>query len=533
MLNKIEIRNYRGFKEFGVEFQDGVNILVGDNDAGKSTLLEAVSLALTARLGDRFLSSALSPHLFNQEAADAYIAAIDNGENPTPPEITIDLFLASDESTADLAGTNNLLAENSPGLRVRASFDQRFADEYAAFRDGEDPVRVVPTEYYKVDWLGFSGNPVTRRSVPVSASRIDASAIRLQSGADYYLQQIIQDHLSPVERAELSRAYRSLREQFSDAEAIEAINDKLALTESGITDGDLSLSIDISHRTAWETSRVPHLDRLPFQFVGNGAQHMLKVLLALNRSADQAHVILIEEPENHLSPGSLNGLVKKIGERCDGKQVLITTHSSFVLNKLGLDQLVLLHDQKTTRLDALPASTLSYFKKLSGYDTLRLVLSTRAILVEGPSDELIVQRAYRDAHGKMPIEDGVDVINVRGLSFKRFLDIAKPLRKRVAVITDCDGNAVADLESRYADYLDEDGAVTLHVGQPDAGPTLEPQLLSANGFTRLNGILGTNFSSDAELLAHMTANKTKVALSIFETDQPITIPPYIANAVRS
>lgn len=256
MLNKIEIRNYRGFKEFGVEFQDGVNILVGDNDAGKSTLLEAVSLALTARLGDRFLSSALSPHLFNQEAADAYIAAIDNGENPTPPEITIDLFLASDESTADLAGTNNLLAENSPGLRVRASFDQRFADEYAAFRDGEDPVRVVPTEYYKVDWLGFSGNPVTRRSVPVSASRIDASAIRLQSGADYYLQQIIQDHLSPVERAELSRAYRSLREQFSDAEAIEAINDKLALTESGITDGDLSLSIDISHRTAWETSRV-------------------------------------------------------------------------------------------------------------------------------------------------------------------------------------------------------------------------------------------------------------------------------------
>ena len=41
---------------------------------------------------------------------------------------------------------------------------------------------------------------------------------------------------------------------------------------------------------------------------------------------------------------------------------------------------------------------MNYFKKLPGYDTLRLVLAKRVILVEGPSDELVVQRAYRDAH---------------------------------------------------------------------------------------------------------------------------------------
>jgi predicted ATP-dependent endonuclease of OLD family len=32
--------------------------------------------------------------------------------------------------------------------------------------------------------------------------------------------------------------------------------------------------------------------------------------------------------------------------------------------------------------------------KLPGYDTLRLILCNKAILVEGPSDELIVQKAY-------------------------------------------------------------------------------------------------------------------------------------------
>jgi putative ATP-dependent endonuclease of OLD family len=531
MLTKIEIRNYRVFQSFGFEFRDGMNILVGDNDSGKSTVLEAVSLALTGRLGDRTLFSALSPHLFNQATADAYVQAIAKGDRPAPPEIVIDLFLSEDDETVGLLGTNNLLAENTPGLRIRASFDVRFADEYEAFIGGDDPVRLVPTEYYRVDWLGFSGNPITRRSVPVSMSRIDASSIRLQSGADYYLQQIIQDQLDPTERAELSRAYRSLREAFSENPAIETINEKLALAKEEITDRELSLSIDISQRTAWETSLIPHLDDLPFQFVGSGAQHMLKVLLALNRSADDANVILIEEPENHLGPSWLNGLVLKIAERCEGKQLLVTTHSSFVLNKLGLDQLLLLHGQKTMPLTSLPEDTLLYFKRLSGYDTLRLVLSSETILVEGPSDELVVQRAFLDTHGKLPMEAGVDVINVRGLSFKRFLDIARPLVKTVAVVADNDGRSVAEVEAGYAGYLDDEAAISVYVGDPDLGHTLEPQLLTANGLDRLNAILGKSYGSDDEMREYMKAHKTEVALAILESELPVTMPQYIVDAV--
>ena len=54
------------------------------------------------------------------------------------------------------------------------------------------------------------------------------------------------------------------------------------------------------------------------------------------------------------------------------------------------------------------------------------MLAKRVILVEGPSDEVVIQRAYRDAHGgRLPIEDGVDVISVRGLQAKRFLDLVR------------------------------------------------------------------------------------------------------------
>ena len=64
---------------------------------------------------------------------------------------------------------------------------------------------MIPAEYYRCEWLGFDGNAVTSRSVPVTASVIDAATIRLQSGADYYLQAIIGNNLSAPERVELTR----------------------------------------------------------------------------------------------------------------------------------------------------------------------------------------------------------------------------------------------------------------------------------------------------------------------------------------
>jgi putative ATP-dependent endonuclease of OLD family len=290
----------------------------------------------------------------------------------------------------------------------------------------------------------------------------------------------------------------------------------------------LSLSIDISHRAMWERSLVPHLNDLPFQFVGSGEQSSLKIMLALNQKVEDGHIILVEEPENHLSFSSLNILMEKISKRCAGKQVLVTTHSSYVLNKLGLGNLILLTPPKGTRISDLPPDTVEYFKKLPGYDTLRLVLAKKVILVEGPSDELVVQRAYRDAHGKLPIEDGVDVISVRGLQAKRFLDIAVPLRKPVAVVNDNDGDPTA-IREKYASYT-QHSFIRICVGE-GAARTLEPQLVAANGLEVINKVLGTQYETDSKLLTHMKNNKTECALKVFESGEPITMPGYIRDAV--
>jgi hypothetical protein len=508
-----------------------MNILVGDNDAGKSTILEAIGLALTSKVRGRPLAQDLSPYLFHRDAVEEYISALREGHEAKPPEIIIDLFLDPKSGPAALRGTNNLLRVDEPGVRVRVALNPDYEPEYKEFIKDPSKVRLVPTEYYKVDWLGFSGNGITFFSIPATASLIDAANIHLQSGVDYYLKSLINDHLKPDERVKLARAYRSLRENFAEDDSIVKINEALRGAPSDVSDRELTLGIDVSQKASWESSIVPHLDDLPFQYVGKGEQSTLKILLALNRKVEEAHIVLVEEPENHLSFPNLGRLVKKISDKCEDKQVFITTHSSYVLNKLGLEKLVLLSLTEGFRLDSLPADTQDYFRKLSGYDTLRLVLAKRSLLVEGPSDELVVQRAYRDAHGVLPVEDGVDVINVRGLSFKRFLDIASLLaQNRVAVLTDNDGKDASEVIRGYAAYAVFPN-ISVYVGEDKGYKTLEPQLLKANGLALMNTVLGQNFASEDDLLAYMKAHKTTCALAIFESDETINMPEYIKNAV--
>ncbi len=365
----------------------------------------------------------------------------------------------------------------------------------------------------------------------MSVSFIDASAIKLQSGTDYYLQEIVRNHLSERDRTNLAVAYRSLKEKFSEEDSIKGINTELTQTKGAISDRKLTISLDSSQRTSWESNLIPHLDSVPFPFIGKGEQNALKIMLALTRKAGASNVILIEEPENHLSFSSMNILVRKIRDKCADKQVFVTTHSAYVLNKLGIENTALIGESSALFLSDLSEDTHEYFKKLSGYDTLRLILAKRAILVEGPSDELIVQKAYRRQHGRLPIEDGVDVINVRGLSFKRFLEIAKPLRIPTVVVTDNDGDYKKNVESRYAAYKGCDH-IRICASADESNKTLEPQLAVCNEISTLNKVLGTEFTSTEELIAYMAENKTESALAIFATDEDVVMPAYIKDAVQ-
>lgn len=534
MIKGIYIENYKIFKTFETEFKDDLNILVGDNETGKSTILEAINLVLTKKLNDRYLEFELSPYLFNTEVVNDYVAKLNNSGHPGLPKIIIELILEENDEVQDFRGANNHLHLDAIGLRLEVSFDEDFKEEYEKFIEEPSKVKTIPTEFYSVKWKDFGGNSVTQRGIPIHTSLIDATTIRLQNGADYYLHNIIDNGLNVKEKAELAILYRQLKEDFLDEDSIKSINSNLAEEKSIVDSKELSVSIDISAKSSWETSIVPQLDDIPFTQAGKGEQNSLKIMLALNNKASNSNIVLIEEPENHLSFSSMNKLISRIKEKCSDKQIFITTHSAYVLNKLGMENLKLIRNQKVLSLNELSKETFDYFKKLSGYDTLRLILAKKAILVEGPSDELIVQKAYLHKYGKLPIEDGIDVINIRGLSFLRFIEIAEKLEIPVHVVTDNDKDYEKNIKEKYREYGDSK-YIKVFSSDDNILYTLECHIVQDNELETLNSVFGTTYDTKEALQKSMTnnSNKTDYAIKIFDSeDGTVELPEYINKAIE-
>ena len=544
-IKKVKIRNFKRFKGlFELELNTGLNILVGNNETGKSTILEAIHIALTGFYGGRNIRNELSQYLFNRDVVELYINSLNNGTALPPPSISIEVFFDG-SINPEYEGNDNSERLSCEGLRFQIAFDEKYTDEYNALVSKKNMMS-FPIEYYEVTWTTFVRQAVTIRGIPVKSAMIDSSNYRYQNGSDVYISRIVKDLLSPEEVTAVSQAHRRMKDTFIGDDSIKAINERIS-KESSIVDGTVSLTVDLGTKNAWENSLVTQLNEVPFGYIGKGAQCVMKTELALtHRSAQNAQIVLLEEPESHLSFSKLNQLIKAIAEKYGDKQIIISTHSSFVANKFGLENLLLLENQKIARITELLSA--EFFKKVSGYDTLRLILCKKAILVEGDSDELVVQKAYQSQNnGRLPIEDQIDVISV-GTSFLRFLELADALKLSVAVVTDNDGD-VAGLEKKYADYIKEnkkdkiticydqvEDTGTLKIGEkPYNYNTLEPKILKANGnnITLFNSILGTDYSTIEDLQKYMKHHKTETALAIFNTNEEVVFPAYIMEAIRN
>ena len=264
MITQLIIHNYKLFDDFSLELNDDLNILVGDNETGKSTILEAINLVLTKKLNGSFIEYELSPYLFNSNKVKSFLEQLKNYEKPRLPQIFIELYFSDTPELADFRGNNNSKREDQIGIRLEIVFDEDFKEEYEVLLKSE--MTLVPVEFYKVNWTSFAGNPLTPRRVPIGLSFIDAAAIRLQSGTDYYLQKIINEGLSNKEKIGLSVAYRKFKEDFAKKESILAINKKIDNKKGEITDKNLAIKLDVSQRSKWETNLIPHLDNIPFQY---------------------------------------------------------------------------------------------------------------------------------------------------------------------------------------------------------------------------------------------------------------------------
>ena len=533
MIRKLIIKGFRSLRDFTWCPQNGMNILVGDNGSGKSTILDAIELAMTCRIKGKPARGELSPYWFNREMVAEFYDALENSIDSSSvevPKILIEAYLEED-MLGDLQGLNNSLGEDSPGLQISIEPDVDLRTEFfSVCNNQKDEFKFVPVEYFKLEWKTFKGNSILRTPNPVSCARIDSLPRSSLRALDAYARNAIEENLSDQQIRKVSNKYHALQNTVDRA----ILSELKASVDRPFQLENMGFKMDQSPRSDWRNSVVMDFDDVPLPYAGKGNEIKARAYIAMEKTAEK-RVLLVEEPECHLSHTSLFELINLLENQLASRQMFVSTHSPFVLNRLGLDKLSLIADGNSPiTLDELSNDTVLYFRRLSGYDTLRIVLARRLVLVEGPSDEMVFKWAYHRRFGRYPEADGIDVMEY-GTRGKRALELSRSLgRGRVAVLRDNDGKQASEWQEDYSPYT-KAGFCELFVGDPEAGTTLEPQFVRANiaSLNQLSKMVGSKRSDEQSVADYMSDHKTEWALKLFDWDDPedFACPKYISAAI--
>ncbi|MDD0967736.1 MULTISPECIES: ATP-dependent nuclease [Pseudomonas] len=549
LIKSLRLTNFKKFSSYEFLFNDDVNVFVGDNNAGKSTILEALEIVLNSNHRGRPFNNEFTPDLFNSKSVELFLATDMTPEKM--PELVIEAFI---EGIPEYKGTNNSLGVDAQGIMVRAYFDPDYDAVYRDYLASKARITSIPIEFYKVEWLDFAGGVIKPMNKQFRALYIDPTRIHPTVGKNQYILNVLNTALEKDQLNKLTLNYRENLQSFNSSDEVKAINADLD-ADNKITEKMLSIAANTMPAGAIQTGLQLEVDEVPFHLIGKGEQSNVQIKLAIHNKSKDIDLVMMEEPENHLSHMSLIKLVTYIEEQRADKQLFITTHSSYVLNKLSIDKICLLHNGYQ-RLDKLAPDVVKTLRRLPGYDTLRVALSQKVVLVEGPSDELILKKIYLNSHGRLPEQDGIDIIVVRGVGFKTFIEIGKEIGTAIHVLRDNDGDYkknIVPAQKEYAAHIN----IKLFSSEEDGEFSLEPAMIAANATTEaeLNAFAKIALSKqtlnkyDLEVsLADKRAflvnwfksepgngkgtKKVDTAMRLFDTDEAFKYPDFLKEVLN-
>ena len=229
-INRLKIVNYKLFQNVTIEMNENINIFVGENDSGKSTILEALSMVLTGKINGSSVANRLNLDWFNAQVRQKFKESIEAGNTPDLPTIEIEVYFASpDEDEIAIKkyrGTNNSLHEDAEGVKLEIIFDTQYAPAYKQLLV-EGKVRDIPVEYYRVNFRSFANPEYYVQTTARKVACIDTTKKDYGPVLSRFVSTSINEYLSEEDMTELRHAYRANRHEFTENQAVIRLNQKL------------------------------------------------------------------------------------------------------------------------------------------------------------------------------------------------------------------------------------------------------------------------------------------------------------------
>ena len=514
-IKKIKLHNFKRFQTFSVDCDDKLNIFIGDNEAGKSSILSALDIVLS---GSRSKIESIGlDSIFNAEVIQNFLS--DDKKYENLPVLFVELYL-SEQNSPDLNGKINSDGRTCDGLRLTCEPSDHLSKEINEILQQEEPN--FPFEYYSISFVTFSGESYTGYRKFLRHILIDNTQISNEYATRAYVKAIYSSNITDAERNKHQNEYRKYKDSFR-SNILTDLNSRL---------DNYAFTIRTGSQANLETDLTISENNINIENKGKGRQCFIKTEFALkkNNSDKELDVILIEEPENHLSHINMKKLIRRISSSQD-RQIFIATHNNLISTRLDLRKSILLNSSSTqpVLLKSLSESTAKYFMKASNNNILEYVLSKRVILVEGDAEFILMDLFFHKTTGRKLEDSDVHVISLGGTSFKRFLDIAILLDIRTAVIRDNDGDYDAHCINGYLGYSKPN--IGIYFDTDNSRYTFEIALYQDN--TAICVELFGHGRRTLSVQEYMLQNKADVAFELLDkkSDEIVT-PSYIREAIE-
>jgi energy-coupling factor transporter ATP-binding protein EcfA2 len=317
MIQDLKIEGFRGLNSLGFAELAQINLIVGKNNSGKTTVLEALRLLMGSdpREGIYSILSSRGEISFRRLVREGF-----STENGTP--------LASEALFFGRPDLN----DSAPHFSIRANGGRRFLEvEFVWIRRSEDPeqasLRYVETEVDEFESDAIPGFRITNdeRKIlfPIDRmDRINRMAIR-RLAQERRNQNVVYLPSNGMNHDEIGRIWDSIALTDDEDEVINAIKiiaptiEKLVMVQSPNSRSERVLMAKLKE------FRSP----VPFSSLGEGTTHLLSVILAIMQAS--GGMVLIDEVENGVHYSIHNEfwtLIAKLSEKLR-VQVFATTHS--------------------------------------------------------------------------------------------------------------------------------------------------------------------------------------------------------------
>lgn len=452
-LSRIKLWNFRKFGSLGdidlekpnldLTFTPGLNVLVGENDSGKTAILEAIKLVLKTHAYERlFLESDDFYNWTNDLRIELIIKGLSVSEAAHFTE-----WLGWDTDQPDqpilrLIYTARNIDDRVIPMDVRAGMDSSGSTIDSQAR-----------EYLKLTFL----KPLRDAENELTAKKYSRLSQILEGHELFKKDAVGKDAFEGY----VTTANQSIKDWFKNdvkEEGQKSIKDQI----KGVIDGFLASFVSPDSESSFTISGSNikdileklslHLDGVTNPGLGTmNRLYMATELLHLQKPTwNGLRLCLVEEEEAHLHPQAQMKVLEAI-QLQKGTQFIITTHSPNLASKVKLfeddqNQVIICKEGKVfpmgpsyTMLDKSDYLFLDHFLDVT---KANLFFAKGIIFVEGCAEEILIPAIAKKLKKSFTSKE-VSIVNVGSIAYMRYAKVfmrkdQQPLGCKVSIVTDLD-----------------------------------------------------------------------------------------------